>query len=211
MQESGDPGIIVVLFGLPLSHLFSRCAPFRALTVSALFLGAGFGLTALADRLVSLPLYTGSIAIWTLGEIIFVPVSATVVAAFSPASRRGTYQGIARASWGLAACAGPLAGGFVLQRWSASLWIGCAILSVLIACGFVLIRWLKKQSQASEEDIVPPSEILVPGLNLDQGEDVVGGTDFHSSSLPLAQKCVRAPNVDFDADLVPGVYSREKG
>ena len=151
-------GIVVVLFGLPLSHLLSTSAPFRALALSALFLGAGFGLTVLADSLVSLPFYMGSIAIWTLGEITFVPVSATVVAIFSPDALRGTYQGIARMSWGLSACTGPLVGGFILQRWSASLWIGCAVLGILVAGGFMLLERLKGQHQTAEADRLSPFE-----------------------------------------------------
>lgn len=151
-------GIVVVLLGLPLSHLLAKAAPFRALAISALFLGIGFGLTTLADTLLSLPAYMGSIAVWTIGEIIFVPVSATVVALFSPASRRGTYQGVARLSWGLSACVGPLVGGLILQSWSASLWIGCVALGVLVACGFVLIGRQSAQRQTNEEDQMEVSE-----------------------------------------------------
>jgi MFS family permease len=146
-------GIVVVLLGLPLSHLLARSNPFRALAVSALFLGAGFGLTALADTLLALPYYMGSIAVWTIGEMLFMPVSATVVATFSPAAHRGTYQGIARTSWGVSACAGPLVGGYVLQLWGASLWIGCAVLGTLTACGFLLIGQLQVQRQASKEGV----------------------------------------------------------
>lgn len=151
-------GIVVVLLGLPLSHLLARLAPFRALAVSALFLGAGFGLTALADSLMALPSYMGSIALWTIGEILFMPVSATVVATFSPAARRGTYQGIARTSWGLSACAGPLVGGFVLQQWGVALWIGCAVLGIVVACGFLLIGRGSTRRLASEEAWLEPSE-----------------------------------------------------
>src|SRR5579883_2385630 len=69
-------GIVVVLLGLPLSRLIAHAAPFRTLAISALFLGAGFGLTAFADTLIALPYYMGSIAVWTIGEILFMPISA---------------------------------------------------------------------------------------------------------------------------------------
>ena len=151
-------GMVVVLFGLPLSHLLAKATPFRALAYSALFLGIGFGLTALADALVSLPAYMGAIAVWTIGEIIFVPVSATVVAIFSPNSLRGTYQGIARLSWGLSACAGPLVGGLILQYWSASLWIGCVVLGIVVACGFWLIGQRSAQHQTGERDQIGAPE-----------------------------------------------------
>lgn len=162
-------GIVVVLLGLPLSHLLARLAPFRALAVSALFLGAGFGLTALADSLITLSSYMGSIAIWTIGEILFMPVSATVVATFSPTSRRGIYQGIARTSWGLSACAGPLVGGYILQLWGASLWIGCAVLGPLTACGFLLIGQMKGLRQGSKEEAPSLCEAqTIPDPDLNQ-------------------------------------------
>ncbi|HEU5377979.1 MAG TPA: MFS transporter, partial [Ktedonobacteraceae bacterium] len=137
-------GLVVVLCGLPLSHLFSRCSPWRVLAISALLIGAGFGLTSLADHLVSLPFYAGSVALWTLGEILFIPTSATIVALLSPPSCRGAYQGIARTSWGLSACLGPLVGGFTLQLWPAYLWVSCAILGLFVAGGFLLIGRFKR-------------------------------------------------------------------
>ena len=146
-------GIVVAVLGLPLAHLLDRFAPFRALAASALFLGLGFGLTALADHLLSLPVYVGSIVVWTMGEIVFVPVSATMVALFSPPTRRGLYQGIARTSWGLSACAGPLVGGIILQQWGAFLWIGCAVLGCLLACSFFLLEQSKKPLSSDENDI----------------------------------------------------------
>jgi MFS family permease len=160
-------GIVVVLLGLPLARLFAHAAPFRTLALSALFLGAGFGLTALADTLIALPFYMGSIAIWTIGEMLFMPISATVVTLFSPHSRRGTYQGIARTSWGLSACAGPLVGGLVLQQWGAALWIGCAVLGIVVACGFLLIGRGSTRRLASEEAPLEPSEartVMRPGV-----------------------------------------------
>ncbi len=201
-------GIVVVLFGLPLSHLLARCTPFRALAASALLVGAGLGLTALADQLVSLPFYAGSIAVWTLGEIIFVPVSATVVAAFSPDSRRGIYQGIARTSWGLSACVGPLVGGFVLQLWSVSLWIGCAVLGMLVACGFVLLGRLRGQRQASEEDIISLLKInAAPDLDVfeqqpgiceekEPARENLADVPVLLSSVALSQKTMPSPEME---------------
>ncbi len=151
-------GIMVVLIGLPLSNLLTRYAPFRALAVSALLLGLGFGLTALADDLVSLPMYAGSILVWTIGEIVFVPVSATIVAMLSPASRRGLYQGVARTSWGLSAFAGPLLGGVVLLKWGAFLWIGCAVLGSVLACSFFLLGRMKIAPPSNEETSPPSPE-----------------------------------------------------
>lgn len=157
-------GIVVVLLGLPLSHLLTRFAPFKALAVSVLLLGAGFGLTALADSLFSLPLYAGSVLVWTIGEIIFVPVSATIVALLSPTTERGLYQGVARMSWGLSAFAGPLLGGLVLQQWGFALWIGCAVLGTGLAWSFLLLGRVKNRAQLNEEALFPSANALASKL-----------------------------------------------
>jgi MFS family permease len=202
-------GIVVVLFGLPLSHLLSRWAPLQSMAASALFIGVGFGLTALADSLAALPFYMSSIVIWTIGEIIFVPVSATVVAVFAPVSRRGIYQGIARMSWGLSACTGPLVGGFLLQGWGASFWIGCAILGTLAAGGFLLIGRLSMRSQAREEgqlfspeaegmsnlaqrtSSAPAQETLEEGQYLKDGQAYVQTAAFPSSWRERGKRSLR--------------------
>lgn len=137
-------GLVVILLSLPLSNLLARMAPFKGLAMSAVLLGAGFGLTALADRLLAFPVYAGSVLVWTLGEILFVPVTATIVALLSPPPQRGLYQGVSRTSWGLSAFAGPLVGGMILQAWGSRLWIGCAVLGALLAGSFLLLG--RKQS-----------------------------------------------------------------
>ena len=151
-------GVGVVLLGLPLTHLFDRYAPFRPLAVSSLLLGLGFGLTALAGSLFSLPVYAGSILLWTMGEIVFVPASAALVALLSPPDRRGLYQGITRTSWGLSACVGPLVGGIILQQWGAALWISCAALGCILACGFFLLGQRRELSPKREENFPFRSE-----------------------------------------------------
>jgi MFS family permease len=201
-------GIVVVLLGLPLSHLLARLAPFRALAVSALFLGAGFGLTALADSLMTLPYYMGSIAIWTIGEILFMPVSATVVATFSPTARRGTYQGIARTSWGLSACVGPLIGGSLLQLWGTSLWLGCAALGMLTACGFLVLGQVTRQCQGSQEDAVSLGEAqtTIPGPDLAK----IGVSDPHPVRDEGEQARERLADTKAAVTALPWKQERER-
>jgi len=189
-------GIVVVLLGLPLANLLTHCTPLRAVAISALFLGLGFGLTTLADMLASLPLYACSIVVWTIGEIIFVPVSATVVTLFSSTQHRGIYQGMARTSWGLSACVGPLIGGVVLQQWgAAALWIGCAGLGTLVACGFVVLEQFSTPRPTSEEDTSSLFETNpVPELDSGQAEST-----YQHPVICEAQELAREELVDIGA------------
>jgi MFS family permease len=128
-------GVLIVLLGIPASHAATRWPRFAALAAAALFLGAGFGLTAIAD---SLPLYALSVAVWTLGEIGGAVIAPVIVADLSPVDLRGLYQGLFGAAWGLSLFTGPIMGGWVFEHLSAqALWIGCFILGCLLAAGYL--------------------------------------------------------------------------
>jgi MFS family permease len=129
-------GVAVVVLTLPLSRLFLRWSPFRALEVAALLFGIGYGMMAFAGWFRSLPLYVCSVLIWTLGEILYTPSSANVVAELASEHRRGLYQGIFRMAWGLASFAGPAAGGLLLSWSSTLLWLACLGAGMVIGLGF---------------------------------------------------------------------------
>lgn len=196
-------GLAVILLSLPLSRLLTRAAPFKVLAASALLLGAGFGLTALADHLLAFPLYASSVLVWTLGEILFVPASATIVALLSPTAQRGLYQGVARTSWGLSACAGPLLGGLVLQTWGSALWIGCAVLGAVLTGSFLLLGRVQGRPALHEKDSLlalaeETSSVIVQTIltgkvsmkDLESDEERTQDAEMASWKRPLAQSSV---------------------
>jgi MFS family permease len=123
-------GLLIILSTIPLSAMVVRWAHFRVLAVAGIVLGLGFGFTALSS---TLPLFMGSVAIWTVGEILASAVAPTVVADLSPLELRGLYQGIFGAAWGLAYFLGPWLGGIVYQtRGATSLWVGCLALGAIV-------------------------------------------------------------------------------
>ena len=130
-------GMLIVLLGLPASHAAVRWPRFRAMAVAAVLTGAGFGLTGLAG---SLPLFALSIGVWTLGEIAGATVAPAIVADLSPVELRGLFQGTYGAAWGLSAFVGPLLGGAVYQQFGAgALWLGCLVLGLLLAGGYLAL------------------------------------------------------------------------
>ncbi len=122
--------ILVVLLSIQVSNLAGKWPRFRAMAVSALLLGIGFGYTGLAFNLITFVL---SVAIWTLGEIAFNAVAPALIADLSPVELRGLYQGIFGSAWGLAFFIGPVLGSWVFEHfgasvlWSASFVIGCVV------------------------------------------------------------------------------------
>lgn len=129
--------ILIVLITIQTSQVVGRWPPFNVISLGALLFGLGFGLNAFAA---TLPLYVFGVVIWSLGEVISAAVAPTIIANLSPMELRGLYQGIFGAAWGLALLVGPLLGGWVFERLSpAGLWLGCALLGLLVALGYLAI------------------------------------------------------------------------
>jgi MFS family permease len=127
-------GALIVLITITITRMAERWHRFATMGISTLILGAGFGLTGLAD---TLPWYAFSVVIWTLGEVIGAAVAPATVAEMSPPEMRGLYQGIWGSSWGLAFFVGPALGGLVYERFgSGTLWTGTFILGALLCVGF---------------------------------------------------------------------------
>jgi MFS family permease len=130
-------GLVIVLLSLAINQYMRRFSPFWALAAGALLLGAGFGWFALAF---SFPTYAVGVVVFTMGEIVSAPVAPAIMAELSPPHRRGFYQGLLGAGYGLSAFVGPVVGGQVFSRLgSDALWIGCLILGALVAAGFLWV------------------------------------------------------------------------
>jgi len=128
-------GFLIVLISIPVSNLAAHWPRFEAMAVAAVFLGLGFGFTALAD---SVPLFALSVGIWTLGEIAGSAIAPAIIADLAPVELRGLYQGIFGSAWGLSLFIGPLLGGWVFEHLGANiLWGGCLVLGLLLMLGFL--------------------------------------------------------------------------
>ncbi len=131
-------GFLIILITIPVSNMAAKWRRFETMALSAIFLGLGFGFTALAT---SLSLFVISVAIWTLGEIMSTSVAPAIIADLSPVELRGLYQGIFGSAWGMAYFLGPLAGGWVYENLGSNiLWIGCLVLGMILALGYLALR-----------------------------------------------------------------------
>ncbi len=130
-------GVLIVLIQPVLGPFLTRFNRSKTLACGAVLVGLGFGLNAIAR---TAPLYLLGVIIWTIGEIGVLPVANSVVADLAPPEVRGRYQGAYGLSFGLAVCAAPAFGTWVLQHWgSVALWSGCLAIGVLIAVGHMLL------------------------------------------------------------------------
>ncbi len=130
-------GVLITLLQPSLAAWSAgRDAP-RLLATGALLVGLGYGAYALCHGALAFGIATG---VWSLGEIVFMPVAAATVAALSPAALRGRYQGAWTLAFGVGMIVAPVLGSFCMERFgSGALWGACLATGLLAAVGFLAV------------------------------------------------------------------------
>lgn len=128
-------GAIVVLFELPLTTVTRRFPAPRVIAFGFLLAGFGFALLGLAR---TIPAMAACMAVFTLGEMLSMPMASAYVADLAPPSMRGRYMGAYGLTWTLALVVGPAFGMSLMTAGPNVLWLACAGLGILAAV-FALI------------------------------------------------------------------------
>jgi len=146
-------GAMVVLCELPLTAVTRRFPVKRVLAAGYLLIGLGFGLNAFAR---TVPELAAGVFIFTLGEMVAIPVSSAFVANLAPPHLRGRYMGVYGLNWALALILAPAIGLKLLAFNPAALWISCGALALL---GAVIISLEVRANRVGIvcEDIATPS------------------------------------------------------
>ncbi|MER7927582.1 MFS transporter [Streptomyces sp. NPDC096057] len=127
-------GFLIVVLQIPVTRLIEHRDAKRLLVVSSILAGYGFGLTAFAG---SVGVFTLTVCVWTLGEMINAPTQTGLVVRLSPVQGRGRYQGMYTLSWAVAALVAPLMSGAVIDHFGAEwLWAMCAAVGTVAAVGY---------------------------------------------------------------------------
>ncbi|MDB6023552.1 MAG: Major facilitator transporter, partial [Pedosphaera sp.] len=100
----GFNGLLVVLCELPITTVTQRFPPRRMMALGYALIGTGFALNAFSR---TVPAMACVIFVFTLGEMISIPVSAAYVADLAPVQFRGRYTGAAGFTSALALICGP--------------------------------------------------------------------------------------------------------
>lgn len=123
-------GVLIVLFELPLTTITRRFRSTRVIAAGYALAGFGLSLILFAH---SVALLACCIAIFTLGEMISMPVASAFVADLAPPSVRGRTMGVYGLTWTLGLAVGPALGMQLLSRGPAVLWLTCGALGLLAA------------------------------------------------------------------------------
>lgn len=123
-------GLMVILFELPLTSLTLRFDPKRVIALGYAILGIGFALNAIGDSLTVLIL---SMTLFTIGEMIAMPMQSAYVARIAPREMRGRYSGAMSMAWSFSSMVGPVGGMWLFAHHHDALWITCGAFGLLAA------------------------------------------------------------------------------
>ena len=123
-------GVLVVLFELPMTNITKRFPVRRMMALGYVLIGIGFASNALARTVPLLVITTG---LFTLGEMVAMPVGGAYVADLAPADRRGLYMGAYGLVWALAFVFGPSLGLMLFSANHIVLWLTCGVLGLIAA------------------------------------------------------------------------------
>lgn len=105
----------------------------RAMALASLLFGLGYGAYGLCTRELHYLLAT---AVWSTGEVLYLPTAAALVSELSPPDLRGRYQAAAGLCFSLAMALAPIISGSVIDRLGLrTLWLGCLGVGALAALG----------------------------------------------------------------------------
>lgn len=137
--------VLIIIIEVPLNNAMSNMAYGRSMFIGALFAAIGFGAMAVARDITPLVI---SIIIWTIGEMIFFPVTAAYASEIAPPQKRGEYMGYFQMTFSFAFSAGPWLGTVVYEKYgSVVLWSSALVMGLVTAVLMLFVK--EKQSEAA--------------------------------------------------------------
>ena len=123
-------GVLVVLCELPITVITRRFPVRRVIALGYLLIGLGFASNAMMR---TLPLLIVTMAIFTLGEMVSMPISGAYIADLAPSDKRGLYMGTYSLNWSLAQICGPSLGMIFFTANHTLFWLTCGVFGVIAA------------------------------------------------------------------------------
>ena len=138
-------GVMIILFELALTSWTQRFPPQPLIALGYGLTGVGFALTGLAT---GMPALAATVVVWTIGEMVYAPVTGAFVTGLAPERYRGRYMGLWHFTWSAGMLIGPATGTWLYDRDPAALWWACLILGGA-AAALSLMRPAQKAERAA--------------------------------------------------------------
>jgi MFS family permease len=145
--------LLIVFLEVRLNGMTAHWSPARALSVGSALCTIGFGALAFLTSSWGI---MATVVVWTFGEMILFPATATYVSELAPPGRRGEYMGFYSMTFGIGFTLGPWAGLSILEVAGArTLWLAC------LASG-ALSTLLLARIRAEAQPVMAP-RVVAPG------------------------------------------------
>ncbi|NJD21346.1 MAG: MFS transporter [Melioribacter sp.] len=129
--------VLIIIVEVPLNNAMSNWDDRKSLALGALLCAIGYGAMIFSQNILFITL---TIVIWTFGEMIFFPSSASYTAILSPENRRGEYMGYFQMTFSFSLMLGPWIGALALDHLGyIILWCGAFVLGLISTLLFLFI------------------------------------------------------------------------
>jgi predicted MFS family arabinose efflux permease len=130
--------LLIVGFEMVLIHLLRALSPLRVAAAGALLLAGGLGLVPLGS---TFAFAAACAVVWTIGEMLSLPLLEAVVANRAGSGRSGRYMGLYMSSFSVAFILAPLVGTTLYERFGSDvLWAACGLAGLPLGAGFLALE-----------------------------------------------------------------------
>jgi len=130
--------VLIVLLEMILMEKIRKYPLVRMINLSFILLGVGLGLMPLGRGFAFAGL---TVAIWTFGEMLSMPLVTALIAGRADDTTRGRYMGMFSFSFSLAFIISPAVGTAIYERFGGdAVWVVCAAVCLLLAAAFSALR-----------------------------------------------------------------------
>ena len=121
-------GAMIVVFELALTAWTQKLPAQPLIALGYALNGIGIALMGFAT---TVPALVGTVIVWSVGEMIFAPVSGAYVSALAPERYRGRYMGMWHSTFSVGMILGPVIGTWIYGRNAGALWWTCAAIGAI--------------------------------------------------------------------------------
>jgi len=139
---------VIVLFEMVLLHAVEHLNPLRVVAIGTVLIGAGFVATPFGR---GVAWAVATVAVWTLGEMLSLPLTNAVAGHRAPTGQSGAYMGAYTLAFSTAFVLGPTTGTAVFQAFGGdALWLVAGALATILAVAFRLLApHLDREAEAA--------------------------------------------------------------
>jgi len=142
--------VLVVLFQFPITRQIKKYAPYLVLSAGLLFLMTGLLLFSISYTYL---LFLSAIIFISIGEMLLIPISQSMVVSFAPEDKRGRYLALNMISWNLPSALAPLIAGLILDNLNPDwLWYASAMFCLISLIGFLLMHRFSTTDTITKEE-----------------------------------------------------------